>query len=390
MVKRGVSSPLLLFLVLVSCFFPAPLALAPKPRPPPAKRPPPGVPPSHSAPAGNNSPPPPADGGSDSGAAGGGTGGAGGCPGGVAGGGGGASGGAGGGGGCGGGSGGGGAGPDGNKNRDTKDPEDPEDPDDLDDPDDPDDPDHKYTNGDGDSDDDAPGGGYTGYESPFTPAAARGVRFSRPAIHDFLLQPVLGGPRLLPAPFAVVGDMQCERLAARDHGKSLSEPEFTYNICAWVQALHNRALGADLQAKVDDTLVSRFDVDTRVALHQLFVLTSVRYKVLDLAVTRLDSVGHAARAHQPPQPPGTVLSGLRPLGDRPRRAAGPGGRPRARTPGGRHHPRQWWRRWRRRERRWRRQWQRRRGCRWRLWQQRRREQIPSGNNDNTEEKDPKV
>ena len=74
-------------------------------------------------------------------------------------------------------------------------------------------------------------------------------------------------------------------MAARDHGKSSSELEFTYNICAWVQALHNRALGAELQAKVDDNLVSRFDVDTRVALHQLFVLTSARYKVLDLAVT---------------------------------------------------------------------------------------------------------
>jgi len=57
-----------------------------------------------------------------------------------------------------------------------------------------------------------------------------------------------------------------------------------YSICTWVQALHNQALGAELQAEVDDTPVSLFDVDTQVALRQLFVLTSTRYKVLDLAL----------------------------------------------------------------------------------------------------------
>lgn len=83
-------------------------------------------------------------------------------------------------------------------------------------------------------------------------------------------------------------------MAVRVHRKESAELEFTYNVCARVQALHNRALAAELQAETDDLPVSRFDVGTRVALHQFFVLTSARYKVLDLAVT---DVTQAATLH---------------------------------------------------------------------------------------------
>ena len=188
---------------------------------------------------------------------------------------------------AGGGGGGGGGGGDGNNNNagDNNNPGDEDGGDNPDDdPDDPDDPD--YADEDDDSSDGGAGVSYApSYQNPFTPAAARRARFTRPAIHGFLLPPRVSGPRLLPAPFDVVGDTQYERLAGRVHGKASAELEFTYNVCAWLQALQNRALVAELEAEADDLPVSRFDVDIRVALHQLFVLTSARYKVLDLAVT---------------------------------------------------------------------------------------------------------
>jgi len=81
-----------------------------------------------------------------------------------------------------------------------------------------------------------------------------------------------------------VGDTQLERLSGRVQGKAAADLDFTYDICAWLQALHDRALTAALQAEVDDTPVPRLHWNTRVALHQLFMLTSARYKLIDLAV----------------------------------------------------------------------------------------------------------
>ena len=75
-----------------------------------------------------------------------------------------------------------------------------------------------------DDDDDLEAGGAgncTRYESPFTPAAARRVRYELPAFRGFFLQPfVAGGSHLLPGPFDVVGDTQFERLAGRVHGEA--------------------------------------------------------------------------------------------------------------------------------------------------------------------------
>jgi len=45
--------------------------------------------------------------------------------------------------------------------------------------------------------DDEHRGGYSGYTNSITLSAARSTRFARPAIQDFLLPPLIGGPRLL-------------------------------------------------------------------------------------------------------------------------------------------------------------------------------------------------
>jgi len=45
--------------------------------------------------------------------------------------------------------------------------------------------------------DDEHRGGYSGYTNSLTLSAARRTRFARPAIQDFLLPPLIGGPRLL-------------------------------------------------------------------------------------------------------------------------------------------------------------------------------------------------
>jgi len=45
--------------------------------------------------------------------------------------------------------------------------------------------------------DDEHRGGYSGYTNSITLSAARRTRFARPAIQDFLLPPLIGGPQLL-------------------------------------------------------------------------------------------------------------------------------------------------------------------------------------------------
>lgn len=87
------------------------------------------------------------------------------------------------------------------------------------------------------------------------------------------------------APFDVFGGTQYERLVRRVHGKAAVELEFTYNVCALLQAVHNRVLGAGLQVESNDTPDCLFDLINRVAPHKLFVLTSAGYKLLDLSIT---------------------------------------------------------------------------------------------------------
>lgn len=54
-------------------------------------------------------------------------------------------------------------------------------------------------------------------------------------------------------------------------------------MAAWVQHLYNRQLLYEEAQARKGHAVPAFDVNTRVAVHQLFVLVSARYKVLTLA-----------------------------------------------------------------------------------------------------------
>lgn len=136
-----------------------------------------------------------------------------------------------------------------------------------------DDSDDDYSEDDTDDDD---GGKTHGYRSPFHPREVARVQSARPVIRGFYLPPV-GSPLLRrPAPFDVVGDTRYARVQTKVHGKAAHELEFVYNVCAWVQALHNRVLAKELEREEADKRVSSFDRETRLWLHQLFSLTSAR------------------------------------------------------------------------------------------------------------------
>lgn len=134
-----------------------------------------------------------------------------------------------------------------------------------------------------DDEDDEYDGKANVYRSPFHPREVSRVQAARPVIRGFYVPP--GGSPLLrrPAPFDVVGDTRYARVQAKVHGKAAHELEFVYNVCAWVQALHNRILSKELEREEAGKKISSFDRETRLWLHQLFSLTSARYKVISLA-----------------------------------------------------------------------------------------------------------
>jgi len=55
-------------------------------------------------------------------------------------------------------------------------------------------------------------------------------RITCPDIHLFLLPPLIGSPRLWPAPFDGVGGTQYERLVGGVRGKAAEEFEITYSV----------------------------------------------------------------------------------------------------------------------------------------------------------------
>jgi len=121
--------------------------------------------------------------------------------------------------------------------------------------------------------------------SPFDPKQVANVRAAPPVIQGYIL-PADGSPRMaFPAPFDVTGDTRYARTQARVGGKAAHDLEFVYNICAWLQFLYNRQLTHEQATSARGRKTSSLDKDTRVALHQLFLLASARYKVLDLATT---------------------------------------------------------------------------------------------------------
>lgn len=134
-----------------------------------------------------------------------------------------------------------------------------------------------------DSDDDSTA--VTSYRCPFTASAVRRFCLNRPVIHGLLLPPLLSGTQLRPASNILTGGTHYVSLAGRLHDKAAAELDFTYNISVWLQALHNRALGAEWHAEDHGATSFGFDVDTRVYLHQLFVLKCACNKVLENAVT---------------------------------------------------------------------------------------------------------
>jgi len=143
----------------------------------------------------------------------------------------------------------------------------------------------EYEEDDGDDDDDdwVASPARPAYRSPFEPSSVSQIRYNPIVIRGHYLPPE-GSARLShPSPFTVVGDTRYERTRNKVSGKAAHELEFVYNVCAWVQHLHNRHLTRELDRSDQGRPVSVFDRESRVALHQLFVLTSARYKVLDLA-----------------------------------------------------------------------------------------------------------
>ena len=143
-----------------------------------------------------------------------------------------------------------------------------------------DDSDDDYSDDEDEDDDD---GKAHVYCSPFHPMEVARVQAARPVIRGFYVPP--GGSPLLrrPAPFDVVRDTRYARVQTKVHGEAAHELEFVYSVCAWVQALHNRILAKELEREEADKKVTRFDQKTRMWLHQLFSLTSARYKIIPLA-----------------------------------------------------------------------------------------------------------
>jgi len=121
------------------------------------------------------------------------------------------------------------------------------------------------------------------HKSAFDVSEVRRVRLSRPVIRGFYLPPVGEARSRNSAPFDVVGDTRYAKVQAKVSGKAAHELEFVYNVAAWVQQLHNRQLEHEEAAVRAGRTQSAFDVNSRVALHQLFTLVSARYKVLTLA-----------------------------------------------------------------------------------------------------------
>lgn len=85
------------------------------------------------------------------------------------------------------------------------------------------------------------------YLSPFDRRQVNKVNAARPRIRGFKM-PSSGDPRYsYPCPFPVTGDTQYERVFGRLQGKAPDEISFVYNVCAWLQSMHNRLLDAELR-----------------------------------------------------------------------------------------------------------------------------------------------
>lgn len=120
------------------------------------------------------------------------------------------------------------------------------------------------------------------YRSAFAPAEVRRIKIARRVIRGFLLPPPGDPWTRRPCPFDVVGDTRYAKPQSKVSGKAAHELEQQYNVAAWLQQLYNRHLAHEEVGEWEGRVPSKFDVQTRVDLHQLFVLVSARYKVLSL------------------------------------------------------------------------------------------------------------
>lgn len=104
-------------------------------------------------------------------------------------------------------------------------------------------------------------------------------------ILGFLLSPAASTRTWYPRPFDVVGDTRYAALMNKVSGKASHELKFVYNVCAALQKLHTLDVAREEVDAVAERPTSKFDITSRVRLHQLVGLASARYKVISLSTS---------------------------------------------------------------------------------------------------------